>query len=63
MTINWHPTSGSLFIDALYNYLQPLEAATLDQRLYPSLVDGNVTIGVGFDLKTAGSKGPGPFYH
>ncbi len=55
MTIAWRAINGTSFLDALYNFLVPMEAPLLNQRLYPTLVNGNVTIGVGFDLKAGGS--------
>jgi hypothetical protein len=53
MSLNWQPVAGN-FDDFLYNFLKPLEAATATQRQQPTLVNGNVTIGIGFDLKAGG---------
>lgn len=57
MALNWTATSipaGGSFEDVLYNFLVPLEAPTSTERLQPALVKGNVTIGIGFDLKAGG---------
>jgi len=47
MTINWQSVTGG-FNDRLWDFLKALEAPTLDA----TLVNGNLTIGLGFDLRT-----------
>jgi Ca2+-binding RTX toxin-like protein len=59
MALIWtQPTipSGQSFDDVLYNFLVPLEAATATQRQTVTLVNGNPTIGIGFDLKAGGQR-------
>ena len=46
MALNWQAPSGGNFDDTFYAYLQAMEGDTLA----PVLVNGNPTIGVGFDL-------------
>ena len=53
MSLNWQSVPGN-FDDYLYNFLVPLEAATTQQRWQPTLVNGDITIGIGFDLKAGG---------
>src|SRR5579863_530152 len=71
MTIDWQPAPlpptgmqynpfDTSFTNLLYNFLIPLEAPTLDERLNLTAVPNakgqpDLTIGVGFDLRTGGS--------
>lgn len=50
MALNWQPITGN-FLDQLYLVLKAFEAPTLTS--VP--VGGNLTIGLGFDLKTGSS--------
>jgi len=51
MALNWQAPSGGNFDDTFYAYLQAMEGDTLA----PVPVNGNPTIGVGFDLVTGGA--------
>lgn len=58
MTIAWTRLalpSGKTYADELYNFLTTFEAQTPEERQKPQLVNGDITIGVGFDLKTGGT--------
>ncbi|HUX65824.1 MAG TPA: hypothetical protein VMV42_01630, partial [archaeon] len=50
MALNWQAPSGSNFDDTFYAYLKAMESDTLA----PVPVNGNPTIGVGFDLVAGG---------
>lgn len=54
MSLHWQAVPAQDFETYLYNFLVPLEAASAQQRLQTSLVNGDITIGVGFDLKAGG---------
>ncbi len=51
MALNWQPVNGD-FYDQLYNVLKAFEAPHYDARL----VNGNLTIGLGFDLRTGSDE-------
>ena len=51
MALNWQPPSGGNFDDIFYAYLKVMEADTF----VPVPVNGNPTIGVGFDLVKGGA--------
>lgn len=58
MTIAWTRLalpSGKTYADELYNFLTTFEAQTPEERQKPQLVNGDITIGVGFDLKAGGT--------
>ena len=54
MAITWQ--SAANFNDDLYTILQSIEAPNQNQRFNIHLVNGNPTIGVGFDLLAGGKK-------
>jgi hypothetical protein len=63
MTLNWQNadlSADGTFNTAFYNFLLPLEVPINSQTdnylLYPYLVQGNVTVGVGFDFKGRGAS-------
>ena len=55
MATTWTAVTGN-FNDVLYAFIKQLEASQLSDRLNPKLVEGNPTIGVGFDLVAGGAK-------
>ena len=58
MALNWQPApipSGETFTDTLPAVRVPLEAPALAQRLNPTSVNGDITIGVSFDLSQYGA--------
>lgn len=57
MALNWQAPSGSNFADSFYNYLKFMEGPALGtgDLFHPISVNGNPTIGVGFDLVAGGA--------
>ena len=51
MALNWQPPAGGNYDDIMYAYLKAMEGDTMA----PVLVNGNPTIGVGFDLVAGGA--------
>ena len=58
MTIQWQPapTGYGTFKDTLFEFFKLLEAPIQQDRLNLHVVNGNLTIGIGFDLKAGGEK-------
>ncbi|WP_368894208.1 hypothetical protein, partial [Kluyvera ascorbata] len=54
MSLNWHALTN--FSDKLYMFICRMEASTENERLTLSRVNGNPTIGAGFDLVSGGDK-------
>ncbi|MDZ4030021.1 hypothetical protein U0868_00420 [Kluyvera ascorbata] len=52
MSLNWHALTN--FSDKLYMFICRMEASTENERLTLSRVNGNPTIGAGFDLVAGG---------
>ncbi len=52
MALNWRTVPN--YSAALYDFIQKLEAPQWDQRRQIHLVNGNPTIGIGFDLRAGG---------
>nr|WP_318384900.1 hypothetical protein [uncultured Enterobacter sp.] len=50
MPINWQTVEG-VFNDELYTFIGAIEAPVAENRLALHEVNGNPTIGIGFDLK------------
>ena len=55
MALNWRQVPGN-FNDRLFEILKQLEAPKQQDRFNIHLVDGNPTIGIGFDLKKGGKE-------
>ena len=55
MALNWQAPSGGNFDDTFYNYLIVMEGPVNGDLLDPIRVNGNPTIGVGFDLVAGGA--------
>lgn len=57
MALNWQAPSGSNFADTFYAYLKVMEgpAPGTGDIFHSLLVNGNPTIGVGFDLVAGGT--------
>lgn len=54
MSLNWTATQG-IFLETLYSTLAKLETKNSTERLQGAMVNGNFTLGVGFDMVKGGA--------